>query len=72
KSAGVNTMAMTLNQLEQSTDSIGVRWDFHRSAALKVQIDRIKPKNGVGLFVQAKPGFHGPVTVAAAAIDFVF
>ncbi|MDN2708169.1 hypothetical protein O0880_01895 [Janthinobacterium sp. SUN118] len=70
--AGVDTMANTRNQLEQSTDSIGVRWDFHRSAALKVQIDRIKPKNGQGLFVQAKPGFHGPVTVAAAAIDFVF
>ena len=71
-SAGVDTLATMRNQLEQSTDSIGVRWDFHRSAALKVQIDRIKPKNGPGLFVQAKPGFHGPVTVAAAAIDFVF
>lgn len=71
-SAGVETLATMRNQLEQSTDSIGVRWDFHRSAALKVQIDRIKPKNGPGLFVQAKPGFHGPVTVAAAAIDFVF
>ena len=71
-SAGVDTLAYMRNQLEQSTDSIGVRWDFHRSAALKVQIDRIRPKNGPGLFVQAKPGFHGPVTVAAAAIDFVF
>ena len=71
-SAGVDTLAYTRNQLEQSTHSIGVRWDFHRSAALKVQIDRIKPKNGPGLFVQAKPGFQGPVTVAAAAIDFVF
>lgn len=71
-SAGVDTLAYTRNQLEQTTHSIGVRWDFHRSAALKVQIDRIKPKNGPGLFVQAKPGFHGPVTVAAAAIDFVF
>lgn len=71
-SAGVDTLATMRNQLEQSTDSIGVRWDFHRSAALKVQIDRIKPKNGPGLFVQAKPGFHGPVTVAAVAIDFVF
>lgn len=71
-SAGVNTMATTRNQLEQSTDSIGVRWDFHRSAALKVQIDRVKPKNGQGLFLQAQTGFRGPVTVAAAAIDFVF
>lgn len=71
-SAGVNTLATTRNQLEQSTDTIGMRWDFHNSAALKVQIDRIKPKNGQGLFVSAKPGFQGPVTVAGVAIDFVF
>ena len=38
-------------QGQQSTDPIGVRWDFHRSAALKVQIDRVKPKNGQGLLL---------------------
>lgn len=55
----------------QTTDSIGVRWDFMRSAALKVQIDRIKPET-TGLFVNVQPGFKGPVTVGAVAIDFVF
>jgi hypothetical protein len=55
----------------QSTDSVGLRWDAFRSADIKFQIDHVKPE-GQGLFVQAKPGFHGPVTVGAVAVDFVF
>jgi hypothetical protein len=42
-----------------------------QSVALKVQIDRIKP-TGNGLFINAQPGFSGPVTVGAVALDFVF
>lgn len=71
--AGVRRLPNTgVGQGEQTTDSIGLRWDFYRSVALKVQIDRVKPKNGNGLFVNVKPGFTGPVTVGAAALDFVF
>jgi hypothetical protein len=57
---------------QQSSHAVGVRWDFHQSAALKVQFDRVKPKDGSGLFLNAKPGFQGPVNVYAAGIDFVF
>ena len=71
-SAGVTRLTTTGTQGQQSTDTIGVRWDFHASAALKVQIDRIKPKNGQGLLLQPAAGFTGPVTVGAVAIDFVF
>jgi hypothetical protein len=56
----------------QSTNAVGVRWDFYKSAALKVQIDRVSPKDGAGAFVKAVPGFKGPVNVFAAAVDFVF
>lgn len=55
----------------QSTDSIGVRWDAFRSAAIKFQFDHVKPQN-VGLFAHAKPGFKGPVNVAALSVDFIF
>ena len=68
-SAGV---ARLVTQAEQSTNTLGVRWDFHTSAALKVQVDRIKPKNGQGLLLQPAVGFTGPVTVGAVAVDFVF
>lgn len=56
----------------QSTDSIGLRWDFMTSADIKFQVDRIKPDGGKGLFLHAAPGFKGPVTVGAVAVDFVF
>ncbi|WP_028101022.1 porin [Pseudoduganella violaceinigra] len=56
----------------QSTDAIGVRWDFYKSLALKVQIDHIKPKDGPGAFIKPTPTFTGPVNVYAVALDFVF
>jgi hypothetical protein len=70
---GVNTLKNNgIGQGEQTTDSIGVRWDFYRSVALKAQIDRVRPQNGTGLFLAPQAGFKGPVTVGAVALDFVF
>jgi hypothetical protein len=68
-SAGVN-VAMKAGL--QSTHAAGLRWDFHKSAALKVQVDHIKPRDGAGPFLNVKPGFSGSVNVYAAGIDFVF
>lgn len=56
----------------QSTNAVGVRWDFYRSMALKVQVDHIAPRDGAGAFINASPAFTGPVNVYAAALDFVF
>lgn len=56
----------------QTANAIGLRWDFYKSAAFKVQVDRIAPTDGAGAFIKAKPGFTGPVNVYAAGIDFVF
>ena len=71
--AGVRRLPNTgVGQGEQSTSSIGVRWDFASSVALKAQVDRVKPKNGTGLLVNAQPGFKGDVVVGAVALDFVF
>lgn len=61
-----------VSQGEQSTTSIGVRWDFYRSLALKAQIDRVKPAVGSGLLLNPTPGFNRDVTVGAVAVDFVF
>ena len=56
---------------DQHTESAGVRWDFHDSVDLKLQFDRVDPQGG-GLFINVKPGFHGPVDVASLALDFIF
>jgi hypothetical protein len=61
-----------IGQGEQSTTSIGVRWDFYRSLALKAQVDRVKPAIGSGLLLNPSAGFNRDVTVGAVAIDFVF
>ena len=57
---------------KQTSNSLGLRWDFYKSAAFKMQLDRFSPERGSGTFINAKPGFKGPVTVFAAGIDFVF
>lgn len=61
-----------LGQGEQQTDSIGVRWDFRNSVALKVQLDHVRPSKSYGLLSNAKPGFNSPVNVGAVSLDFVF
>jgi hypothetical protein len=71
--AGANRLPYSgIGQGEQSTTSIGVRWDFYRSLALKAQIDRVKPAIGSGLLLAPAAGFNKDVTVGAVAIDFVF
>lgn len=67
--AGVNALAKAALQ---TSDAVGVRWDFYRSMALKVQVDHIKPKDGAGAFIKPTPAFHGSVNVYAVALDFVF
>jgi hypothetical protein len=61
-----------VSQGEQQTDTIGLRWDFRSSVALKVQFDRVRPSQASGLLINSQPGFRGPVTVGAVALDFVF
>jgi hypothetical protein len=67
--AGVNG---AIKSALQSNNAIGLRWDFAKSMAFKAQIDHIKPEDGPGAFVNAKPGFNEAVNVYAVAIDFVF
>lgn len=68
--AAVNNL---LTASEQSSDLVGVRWDFAKSIALKVQVDRVKPKvkSGALIFAPAA-GQKDSVTVVAAGVDFVF
>ncbi|MES2258333.1 MAG: hypothetical protein V4724_07430 [Pseudomonadota bacterium] len=57
----------------QSSNLIGVRWDFAQAMALKVQIDRVHPTKKTGALIFPKAGATiGDVTVIGAALDFVF
>jgi hypothetical protein len=69
--AAVN-VALASGSSRQSTASAGLRWNFAQSAALKAQVDRVRPELGSGLLLNTAPGFHGGVTVYAVGVDFIF
>jgi hypothetical protein len=66
--AGVNAL---IAGVEQTTTSVGLRWEAADSVAVKFQYDYVDPE-GAGLFANVKPGFDGPVNVFGIAIDVVF
>lgn len=62
-----------LASAEQTSDIVGVRWDFAKQLALKVQVDRVKPGAKSGLLINVPAaGYNKNVTVVAAGLDFVF
>jgi hypothetical protein len=59
----------------QTTDSIGVRWDFAKHFDCKLQFDHIRLGAGSsGTFVNIQPGFQlgGTVNLFSAVVDFVW
>jgi hypothetical protein len=68
-----NSVNGLLTAAEQTTDLIGVRWDFAKNVDLKVQLDRVKPKTKTGTLINGPAtGLTDTVNVVAASLDFVF
>lgn len=62
-----------LTSPEQHSDLLGVRWNFARSRALTLQVDRLRPTVKSGELTDGPPGgLHAPVMVIAIALDAVF
>ncbi len=63
-----------LTTRDQKAWSLGLRWDVHKSAALKIQLDHITlAKGNTGFFTNAQSGLAGSSgNVASVAIDFVY
>ena len=57
----------------QTTFALGVRWDFHPKAALKLQVDHISgdPKD-LMLWLNVRSDWEGKATVGSVTLDFVF
>jgi hypothetical protein len=67
------TVRSLLQPAEQDTDLVGVRWNFANSAALKFQVDRVKPRTKTGTLIYGPAtGLKDAVTVVGASVDFVF
>ena len=59
----------------QSTWSAGLRWDAATNIALKLQLDRVRPRDGSrGTLINNQPGLRPDraVHVGSVAMDFVF
>lgn len=59
----------------QDTASAGVRWDIAPGYALKMQLDRVRPRKGsTGTLTNVQPGFRSghAFGVVSAGVDFVF
>ncbi|MRV73035.1 hypothetical protein GJ700_15095 [Duganella sp. FT92W] len=62
-----------LQASEQDSNLVGVRWNFASSAALKFQVDRVKPKTKTGSLIYGPAaGLKDSVTVIGASLDYVF
>ncbi|MFL6659814.1 MAG: hypothetical protein ACJ8GW_17160 [Massilia sp.] len=59
----------------QNTVAMGLRWDLRSDMALKLQYERLSPKDGSrGSLVNLQPAFHSDqsVHVTSVVLDFVF
>ena len=75
--AGLNAALNSILQQipDQSTVSLGTRWDFAKSFDLKLQFDHTRiGADSDGILINLQPGFRpgGTVNVFSATVDFVF
>ncbi len=71
--AGLKELLETI--ASQTNVGVGVRWDFRPDMALKLQHERVTPRNGSrGSLGNLEPGFQSgrTVNVTSAVLDFVF
>lgn len=67
--------ALLETRASQSTLAAGARWDVSENMALKLQFERVLPRDGTrGTLSNLQPGFRSgvPVHVTSAVLDFVF
>jgi hypothetical protein len=70
---GLNVLLATIPQ--QSSDSVGIRWDAATNVAVKLQYDRVTPHDGSrGSLINTTAAFRSDRTahVVSAAVSFVY
>ena len=70
-SAGLDSV-LAPQSFDETTSTLGVRWDATTGVALKAQWDHVKPKGEAGLFTGARAYDGKAVNVLTLAVDFVF
>ena len=70
--AGLNA-AIARTHTDQTTYTLGARWDFRRDMALKAQVDMVRgARDSVWLYPTSNAAFDGKLNIYSVALDFVF
>ena len=65
--------AIARTHMEQTTFTLGTRWDFHRNMALKAQVDFVRgSSDSLFLYPISNEAFDGKLNVYSVSLDFVF
>ena len=65
--------AIARTHTDQTTYTLGVRWDFRRDMALKAQVDMVRgARDSIYLYPTHDADFNGKLNVYSLALDFVF
>lgn len=75
--AAVANSTLATGNDDQDSYTLGVRYEVPsfsvlKGAILKLQYDHIEAKDGVGMFINVKPGFDGDTDMVSASFDFIF
>lgn len=70
--AGLDS-AIARTHTDQTTYTLGVRWDFRRDMALKAQVDMVRgTRDSIWLYPTSDDEFDGKLNIYSLALDFVF
>jgi len=59
--------------MDQTTFTLGTRWDFRRNMALKAQVDFVRgASDSLFLYPISDEAFDGKLNVYSVSLDFVF
>ena len=65
--------AIARTHTDQTTYTLGARWDFRRDMALKAQVDMVRgARDSIWLYPTSTAGFDGKLNIYSLALDFVF
>ncbi len=69
----LTAMLTAQSYTNETTYTVGGRWDVHKNMAIKAQVDVIRGQPAsVFMFKNVQPGWDGRMTVFSLALDFVF
>ncbi len=72
QAAAAVTGLLNAARIEQASEALGVRWDVHPQAALKLQWERVRVPSGGGSLWTGGDGSSARGRLTSVVLDFIF